>query len=228
MRGLKLKPVITCEHAGYNVPQNYAHLFHGKEEILRSHRGWDPGAIHVAELLSKELSAPFYIFETTRLLVEPNRSLHSDSLFSEFSQLLSDEQKDLILQEYYHPYRTAVEEYIRNSSEVILHLSIHTFTPHWNEFERRVDLGLLFDPERANETTFCEGYRDRLQESLPAMNIEFNEPYKGIDDGFTTFLRTQFANDRYLGIEIEINQKYAGTETLNGIAKELLASLRNG
>ena len=228
MRGLKLKPVITCEHAGYNVPQNYAHLFHGKEEILRSHRGWDPGAIHVAELLSKELSAPFYICETTRLLVEPNRSLHSDSLFSEFSQLLSDEQKDLILQEYYHPYRTAVEEYIRNSSEVILHLSIHTFTPHWNEFERRVDLGLLFDPERANETTFCEGYRDRLQESLPAMNIEFNEPYKGIDDGFTTFLRTQFDNDRYLGIEIEINQKYAGTETLNGIAKELLASLRNG
>jgi predicted N-formylglutamate amidohydrolase len=225
MRGLKLTPVITCEHAGNTVPQNYAHLFHGKEEILRSHRGWDPGAIHVAELLSKELSAPFYICETTRLLVEPNRSLDSDSLFSEFSQLLSEEQKNLVLQEYYHPHRIAVEEYIRKSSEAILHLSIHTFTPRWNDVERQVDLGLLFDPERTNETAFCDGFRARLKESLPAMNIEFNEPYKGIDDGFTTYLRTQFDNDRYLGIEIEINQKYVNTDTLDGIAKALLANV---
>jgi len=226
MCGLKLRTVITCEHAGNTVPQKYAHLFHGKEEILQSHRGWDPGAVHVATFLSKELSAPFYICETTRLLVEPNRSLHSDFLFSEFSLLLTDEQKNHLLQEYYHPHRTAVEQYIQQSSDVILHLSIHTFTPLWNEEERRVDLGLLFDPDRSNETKFCERYRARLEKSLSAMNIEFNEPYKGIDDGFTTYLRTQFDNDHYLGIEIEINQKFAGTETLNKIAKELVESLR--
>jgi len=226
MHGLKLSTVITCEHAGNTVPRNYAHLFHGKEEILQSHRGWDPGAVQVATLLSKELSAPFYICETTRLLVEPNRSLHSASLFSEFSQLLTDEEKKLVLQEYYHPHRTAVEHYIRESPGVVLHLSIHSFSPLWNEVERRVDLGLLFDPDRTNETKFCEAYGARLKESLPAMNIEFNEPYKGIDDGFTTYLRTQFDSDRYLGIEIEINQKYVGTETLNVIAKELLTSLR--
>jgi len=226
MHVLKLRPVITCEHAGNTVPQTYAYLFHGKEEILQSHRGWDPGAAHVAALLSKELSAPFYICETTRLLVEPNRSLHSDSLFSEFSQSLTDEQKNLVLQEYYHPHRSAVEKYIRESAEVILHLSIHTFTPSWNGIERGVDLGLLFDPDRTSEKKFCEVYRSRLRQSLPAMNIEFNEPYKGIDDGFTTYLRTQFDDDRYLGIEIEINQKFVGTEMLNGIAKELLTSLR--
>ena len=225
MHGLKLSTVITCEHAGNTVPQNYAYLFHGKEEILQSHRGWDPGAVQVATLLSKELSAPFYICETTRLLVEPNRSLHSDFLFSEFSQSLTDEQKNLVLQEYYHPHRNDVEKYIRESTEAILHLSIHTFTPFWNGIERGVDLGLLFDPDRTSETKFSEVYRSRLRESLPAMNIEFNEPYKGIDDGFTTYLRTQFDNDRYLGIEIEINQKYVGTETLNVIAKELLTSL---
>ena len=129
MRGLELHPVISCEQAGNNVPENYAHLFHGKEEILHSHRGWDPGAVHVAEFLSKQLSAPFYICGTTRLLVEPNRSLHSDSLFSEFSRLLTEQQKNNLLLEYYHPHRTAVEQYIRGSSGTILHLSIHTFTP---------------------------------------------------------------------------------------------------
>lgn len=226
MNGPKLRPLITCEHAGNSVPENYVYLFHGQEEILTSHRGWDPGAIQVADLLSKELSAPYYTCETTRLLVEPNRSLHSDSLFSEFSRILTQEQRDQVLNEYYYPHRRAVEQYIGDSSSVILHLSIHTFTPSWNGIERGVDLGLLFDPDRTNETRFCEAYRARLRKALPAMNIEFNEPYKGIDDGFTTYLRTQFDNNRYLGIEIEINQKFVASETLTGIGKELVASLK--
>ena len=224
---MKLRPVVTCEHAGNTVPLNYAHLFHGKEEILQSHRGWDPGAVDVATALSKELSAPFFICETTRLLVEPNRSLHSESLFSEYSQSLTDAEKNHLLENYYHPHRSAVEQLIRNSSEGILHLSIHTFTPVWDGRERIIDLGLLFDPDRSNEAKVCDDYRTKLKRSLPAMNIEFNAPYKGIDDGFTTYLRTQFDNDRYLGIEIEINQKFVGTEKLKAISKALSASLRD-
>ena len=224
---MKLRPVVTCEHAGNTVPLNYAHLFHGKEEILQSHRGWDPGAVDVATALSKELSAPFFICETTRLLVEPNRSLHSESLFSEYSQSLTDAEKNHLLENYYHPHRSAVEQLIRNSSDGILHLSIHTFTPVWDGRERIIDLGLLFDPDRSNEAKVCEDYRTKLKKSLPAMNIEFNAPYKGIDDGFTTYLRTQFDNDRYLGIEIEINQKFVGTEKLKAISKALSASLRD-
>jgi predicted N-formylglutamate amidohydrolase len=224
---MKLRPLVTCEHAGNTVPLNYAHLFHGKEEILQSHRGWDPGAVDVATTLSKELSAPFFICETTRLLVEPNRSLHSESLFSEYSQSLTEAEKNHLLENYYHPHRSAVEQLIRNSSDGILHLSIHTFTPVWDGHERIIDLGLLFDPDRSNEAKVCEDYRTKLQKSLPAMNIEFNAPYKGIDDGFTTYLRTQFDNDRYLGIEIEINQKFVGTEKLKAISKALSASLRD-
>jgi predicted N-formylglutamate amidohydrolase len=224
---MKLTPVVTCEHAGNTVPLNYSHLFHGKEDILRSHRGWDPGAVEVASLLSNTLSAPFFICETTRLLVEPNRSLNSGSLFSEYSLGLTDSEKDHLLQNYYHPHRTTVEQLIRNSTDhQVLHLSIHTFTPVWDGLERKVDLGLLFDPQRKNETKFCEEYRTKLSKSLPAINIEFNEPYKGIDDGFTTYLRTQFGDDQYLGIEIEINQKFVGTRNLKEITEALSQNLR--
>jgi predicted N-formylglutamate amidohydrolase len=226
MNGLKLKPLITCEHAGNTVPSNYAHLFDGKEEVLLSHRGWDPGAVQVAEMLSRKLSAPYYICETTRLLVEPNRSLHSESLFSEFSRSLNENEKDQVLKEFYHPHRNAVEEFIRVSPNPILHLSIHSFTPVWNGIERDVDLGLLFDPERTNEAAFCEMCRDRLFHSLGGINIKFNEPYKGIDDGFTTYLRMRFDNDHYLGIEIEINQRFVGSETMERVARELSTSLR--
>ena len=224
---MKLRPVVTCEHAGNTVPLNYAHLFHGKEDILQSHRGWDPGAVEVASALSNELSALFFICETTRLLVEPNRSLHSDSLFSEYSQGLTDTEKDHLLQTYYYPHRTTVEELIRNSEDPVLHISIHTFTPVWNGLERIVDVGLLFDPVRKNETKFCGDYRTKLNKSLPSINIEFNEPYKGIDDGFTTYLRRQFHDDQYLGIEIEINQKFAGTENLKEITEALSQSVRS-
>ena len=51
--------------------------------------------------------------------------------------------------------------------------------------------------------------------------IKFNEPYKGTDDGFTTYLRTKFSDDEYLGIEIEVNQKYLGTEQWEMIAMGL-------
>ena len=223
---MKLRPVITCEHAGNTVPSDYAHLFNGKEDVLQSHRGWDPGAVDVASALSKELSAPFFICETTRLLIEPNRSLHSESLFSEYSQGLNQAEKDHLLQNYYYPHRSAVEELIRNSQDTILHLSIHTFTPLWNGVSRMVDLGLLFDPDRNSETKFCEEYVNRLKGTL-AINIEFNEPYKGIDDGFTTYLRTQFEDAHYLGIEIEINQKFVGTQVLRKITDALIESLRS-
>ena len=216
-----LKPIITCEHGGNAVPLNYSHLFEGKGDVLQSHRGWDPGAAEVAAYLSKKLSAPFFICETTRLLVEPNRSLQSDALFSEYSKGLTEAEKSEILQHFYHPHRDTVEAFILNSTECILHLSIHTFTPVWNETPRNTDIGLLFDPLRSNEAEFCDRFQKELIQQLPSTNIEFNEPYKGIDDGFTTHLRTLFPNERYLGIEIELNQKYVGTPSWNRITTAL-------
>ncbi|GAB1446465.1 hypothetical protein MASR2M41_22460 [Flammeovirgaceae bacterium] len=38
--------------------------------------------------------------------------------------------------------------------------------------------------------------------------MRFNEPYLGIDDGLTSYLRTQYSNSQYAGVEIEINQKF--------------------
>ncbi len=35
-----------------------------------------------------------------------------------------------------------------------------------------------------------------------------NEPYAGADDGLTTSLRGRFAPRQYLGIEIEINNRF--------------------
>src|SRR5688572_6751482 len=205
--------IVTCEHAGNQVPEKYNHLFTELKEVLESHRGWDPGALEIARYLAFECSAPLFCCETTRLLIEPNRSLHSHQLYSEYSKVLFETEHEHILQQYYFPHRNGVEEVISKAPNPVLHISIHTFTPMLNDQVRRVDVGLLFDPDRKSEVELCKRLGDELEQHLPTLNIMFNEPYKGTDDGFTTYLRTKFSDRKYVGIEIEVNQKHIGSAT---------------
>jgi predicted N-formylglutamate amidohydrolase len=220
--------IITCEHAGNQVPECYNHLFSDIKDVLQSHRGWDPGAAEIAKFLAAEFNVPLFICETTRLLIEPNRSLDNHQLYSEYSKTLFETDHDLILQQYYLPHRTGVEHLISKLSKPVLHLSIHSFTPVWNGTAREVDVGLLFDPAREHESDFCSALRAKLKDGLPGLNIRMNEPYKGTDDGFTTYLRTRFEDHEYLGIELEVNQKYIGTaqwEVISVGLKEALLKL---
>jgi predicted N-formylglutamate amidohydrolase len=219
--------IVTCEHAGNQVPDCYSHLFANIKDVLESHRGWDPGARELATFLASEFNAPLFVCETTRLLIEPNRSLDNHQLYSEYSQVLFETDHDLILQQYYFPHRGSVEQLIEKLAKPVLHLSIHTFTPILNGTVREVDVGLLFDPARKSESDFCDILRQDLEHNLPSLKIRMNEPYKGTDDGFTTYLRTKFEDSQYLGIELEVNQKYIGTEQWELIAIGLKNSLNH-
>lgn len=220
---MKLFPVITCEHASNLVPAQYANLFRGAEGVLASHRGYDLAAEGVAENLAKKLGAPIHVCRTTRLLIEPNRSIGHPNLFSEFTQSLSVEEKNVLLASVYHPYRDRVMETMSNSNKPILHLSIHSFTPKLDDIVRDVEIGLLFDPARRLESDCCAQMKELLQNSLVGYRIKFNEPYRGVDDGFTTFLRTKFSDETYAGIEIEINQKFEKTGEIERISDALMA-----
>jgi len=217
--------IVTCEHAGNEIPDEYQFLFSNAASELTSHRGWDPGALGVAEFLAEQLQCSLHSFPITRLLIETNRSLNSPQLFSEFSLPLESEKKLELINEFYHTYRDGVEEEINHLSKPVIHVPVHSFTPKWEGNERQVDIGLLFDPSRKLEVAFCEQWKTNLEEILPQYNVKFNEPYKGTDDGFTTHLRTVFPNNAYAGIELEINQKYNETKELTVLQSALLKSL---
>lgn len=226
-----MNTIITCEHAGNQVPDCYNHIFENLKDVLESHRGWDPGALEIARYLAAECNAPLFSCDVTRLLIEPNRSLHSKQLYSEFSQSLFETEHERILEQYYYPHRNGVEDVIGKMSKPALHLSIHTFTPVLNGRTRNVDLGILFDPERKTEFDFSRKLYDGLEQTLPFLTIKFNEPYKGTDDGFTTYLRTKFSENEYLGIELEVNQKHFGTQNWEMVAvglKEVLIDILYG
>jgi predicted N-formylglutamate amidohydrolase len=225
---LNLKHVllISCEHAGNEVPDAYASLFSGAKDVLASHRGWDPGALEVAQFLTNQSQVQFFSMPVTRLLIEMNRSLDNPQLFSEFSNKLAKAAQTNLIDQYYFPYRNSIEDAIVKASDVIVHLSIHSFTPVLNGEVRNVDVGLLFDPDRKSELQFCSVLKSELEKKLPEQKIKFNQPYKGTDDGLTTFLRKKFPDHKYLGIEIEINQKFVGAVLFSSIKQSLLSGIR--
>lgn len=207
--------LISCEHAGNMVPYAYRNLFAEDEEVLKTHLGYDIGAIGVARYLSEELDAPLYFYELSRLLVEPNRLLKSKELFSKYSKDLPAQDKIQIIDQFYLPYRDTLNQIIGkniDSTNKLLHLSIHTFTPIWEGEERKVDIGILFDPERKEESLFAEKLKKAIHEQNMNLRVCFNEPYEGVSDGITTFFRSKYPTENYLGIELELNQKYVLAE----------------
>src|SRR5687768_11004985 len=93
--------IVTCEHGGNKIPQKYWYLFQGKEDILNTHVGWDPGALEAARFVAEKLNLPLFYSETCRLLVEANRSIGFRDHFSDFTIGLPDDEKQAIIEQYY-------------------------------------------------------------------------------------------------------------------------------
>ncbi len=208
---MALQLILTCEHAGNRVPAAYQGLFQDAHEALHSHRGWDPGALQLAESLQRRLMAPLFRSCVTRLLIEFNRSPGHRRLFSEFTAGLDAAAKSSIMARYYQPYRSRVESRIRAQvaqGNHVIHLSIHTFSPQWKGQTRPADVGLLYDPRRSSERSLCNDWLSKLSTMRPDLRIRRNYPYLGKADGFATYLRRRYATG-YTGIEVEVNQRWA-------------------
>jgi predicted N-formylglutamate amidohydrolase len=203
--------LLSCEHAGNEVPDEYKYLFNGHEDILETHRGYDPGALEETVLIATKLGAPYISYIFTRLLIEPNRYLGSPELFSEYSAGLSDDEKQKIISTYYLPFRHKLDEFVEKHTEAgesVLHISLHSCTDNLNGETRDMDFGILFDPERTKEKELAENIRSKLNNNYPDLVVAFNFPYLGTSDGTVEWLRRKYHEDNYTGLEIETNQRY--------------------
>jgi predicted N-formylglutamate amidohydrolase len=202
--------VVSCEHAGNRLPDRFRSLFRGQRKVLSTHRAWDPGALDLARTIARTLDAPLVANTVSRLLIECNRSADHPQLFSEFSRRLPREDKEYLRNRHYLPHRGAVEAVVKSGIRThgsVVHIGVHTFTPVLDGRRRNADVGLLFDPRRAAEAVFCELWIIALARFAPELHVRHNYPYRGTSDGLTTTLRGKFSANRYLGIELEVNQQ---------------------
>lgn len=206
--------IVSCEHGGKRIPAAWRALFAGREALLASHRGYDAGALVLARDLADALHAPLFAATVSRLLVDLNRSPVNPARYSEITRALGKAERDRIHARYYQPYRRRIEhaiaQAIRRGARVV-HISSHSFTPTLDGRVRNADLGLLYDPQRPDEMALCLRWMAALQHHAPALRVRRNYPYAGRADGFCSWLRRHYPAERYLGIELEMNQRHATT-----------------
>lgn len=228
-----IKVVISCEHATNKVPTFVKKHIALDKKLLESHRGYDIGALSLTRSIAKLFHEEPFLGEISRLVIDLNRSLYSKTLHYEMVQLLPQDILDKIKNIYYVSYRERVRRKIASAiakHKTVVHLSIHSFTPVLHGKIREVDLGFLYDPKRALEVAFCKNMKSKFCIESDAI-CRMNQPYKGTADGFVTSLRREFSQDLYIGIEIEMNQKFTlydkpfyGKKILKPLLKSLSSS----
>jgi len=195
--------LLTCEHYSNGLPLKYADTFLKAIDVLESHRGYD---LRVAPMFIRlePLFDGSYHYRYSRLLIEPNRSLHHRHLFSPFTTGFSAEEKADLISNYYQPYRKQVEKFIESFiDQGVFHVSVHSFTPRLGNQNRETPVGILFDSKKQQERDLAVVWKRMIKEVDPEINVRFNYPYRGAADGFTTYLRKCFPKN-YVGFELEI------------------------
>ncbi len=203
------KFIFSCEHGSYEIPELYQSFFTGQKEVLQSHRGWDKGALEIAKYISRRADSKLISNSVSRLLIECNRTLEHEDLFSEFTKTLPHDMLKNLVEEYYLPYRNSLERKIEqhlHHQHKVIHLSFHSFTPVLNGETRKTEIGILFDPANHLEQEFAEAWKASIEEKMDSWRVKFNYPYKGTDDGLTTYFRGKY-KENYAGLELEVNTK---------------------
>lgn len=226
--------VLTCEHASYQIPEEFRRLFNGQGRRLRSHQGWDPGALEVASRLQRGFSAPLVAGAYSRLLVDLNRSPSHPRVFSETTRALPVSERSRLLETIHQPHWAAVDDAIqrarvggsmkrRGPGAQVVHLAVHSFTPELDGVARSCEIGVLYDPSRQPEREL--GLELQRVLKAPGRRVRRNYPYRGVADGLPTALRRRLSVRDYAGLELELNQGWLRTVGAPAVASLLVRAL---
>lgn len=211
LRGTGGRPpvLLSCEHASNELPPGWA--WPEKDAwIVETHWAFDPGAAAMTRALAAALGAPATLSRFSRLVIDPNRPLYSDTLIRktaegraiELNRAVHETEVMKRITTCWLPYHEALDEMVGGTPEVDL-LSMHTFTPVYEGAVRQVEIGVLFDADEA----WAERWYQAL---LPSgLRVERNEPWSG-RGGFMYSAQEAAIRHGRRAIELEIRQDIAG------------------
>ncbi len=185
-RDSKSPILLLCEHAGQAIPTrlNGLGLPDGAIDL---HIGWDIGAERLAVAIAEKLNAPLILQRYSRLVLDCNRPLSSESSIPEVSdtvvvpgnQLLEDEQRHLRAHLIFDPLNDAIEEGFAHAPRRAA-FSIHTFTRQLqNSPERKWDAGILC----RNDLSTAQTILRCISRADPTLAVAINKPYQIEEDG---------------------------------------------
>ena len=157
--------LLTCEHASAVMPEPYA-LPLGDASLQGSHWQVDLGASELTRELSAALRCPALLSRCSRLVVDVNRPLQSDTLMRpmadgrvvELNHNLTPHQFEDRITRFYLPYHRRMRQLVQQHQPVLA-LSIHSFTPTYEGHSRSVQVGVLY--RRAQDQPHAQHVRTR-------------------------------------------------------------------
>ncbi len=178
--------VMFCDHAGRAFPKALGTLGLGQRE-LDQHIAWDIGIAGLGRRLAHSLDAPFFMTAYSRLVIDCNRHLddptsiaqESDRVLVPGNRGLSAADRRLRQDEIFRPYHRALAQEIEGrvaAGRVPVVVSLHSFTPVMNGFQRPWHVGVLWN----NDARLPVPLMRRLAEE-PDLVVGDNEPYSGRD-----------------------------------------------
>ena len=182
--------LIICDHASAHVPSAYNGLGLGAEQ-LRRHIAWDIGAGEVSRRLAASLDAPAVLCGTSRLVIDCNRPFWAESSIPPQSDGtaipgnagLDETERQRRIDQYFSPYHDEISRRIgtmrqQGSSPAptapLALISIHSFTPVMDGFQRPWHVGMLWD----QDDRLAKPVVDALRQD-PDLCVGENKPYDG-------------------------------------------------
>jgi predicted N-formylglutamate amidohydrolase len=189
--------LVVCDHAGNLVPAGLGTL--GLDPAyLGQHIGWDIGAAAVSIELARLLGAEAVLSAYSRLVVDCNRALDDPTLIPAISdgvevpgnQALDDSARRSRVAALHTPYHVVIGAHLDRFGRrgiVPAILSIHSFTPRMNGFDRPWQVGILWDRDPRIAVPLMRGLAAEA-----GLIVGDNQPYSARSpQGFTMAVHSE-------------------------------------
>lgn len=187
--------VILCDHASNYIPDGFGTLGLDPDD-LRKHIAWDPGALGVSQIMSRDLDAPLVESCVSRLIIDCNRPLNAPDLVPSLSEVttipgnvdLDEAAKSQRIALSHKPYHAAIEKLAHERATKGLpdpiYVAVHSYTPVYRGVERPWHIGIIHDDDDRVAAPLIAGLQ-----GLSEFNVGINEPYSPADRVYYTLER---------------------------------------
>ncbi|WP_300062906.1 N-formylglutamate amidohydrolase [uncultured Roseobacter sp.] len=181
--------LLVCEHAGQAVPQSLKRLGL-PQHVVDSHRGWDIGALAVANDVAARLGAPLVIQAYSRLVIDSNRPPDSasavppdvDGVTIPGNLGITPTEQRQRAREIFDPLDAAITELMAELKPRGC-FSIHSFTPVMGGEARPWHAGFL----SRHDLDTAQALMESVAAQRPDLTLAINQPYQ-IDDETDWFI----------------------------------------
>jgi hypothetical protein len=190
--------LITCNHATCAIPEAFRELFKGQEDLVTSDKGWEPGALNLAQGLAMKLSTPLIHGDVTRLLIDLDQS--GDNRWSKISAKLPEATRNKLIDRHELKFRNVIEARLVDDlkrHDNTIHLIIHT-APIANG-------KILFEYAASD---LAAKISNTAVKALPSLEVDSSSiPLMG-KNPFIEWLLENYASENYGLIRITVSQSF--------------------